>query len=45
MSVILGAETPEQLADDVVASDLKELAALDVVSVLKPRYPRWRRPS
>lgn len=45
MSVIVGAKTPEQLADNIAASDLSlpsdEVAAIDKVSALKPEYPRW----
>jgi aryl-alcohol dehydrogenase-like predicted oxidoreductase len=45
MSVIIGAKTPEQLNDNLAASDLKlsaeDLATLDQVSALKPEYPGW----
>jgi len=45
MSVIIGARTPEQLSDNIAASELKladeELATLDEASALKPEYPRW----
>ena len=45
MSVIVGAKTPEQLDDNLAASDLKlsaeEFATLDRVSALKPEYPGW----
>jgi len=45
MSVIVGAKTEEQLADNLAASELKlddaELAALDKTSALKPEYPQW----
>jgi len=45
MSVIIGAKTPEQLADNIAAADLdlaaEDLAALDQASALKPEYPRW----
>jgi aryl-alcohol dehydrogenase-like predicted oxidoreductase len=45
MSVIIGAKTPEQLRDNIAASDLRlgndELAALDKASALTPEYPAW----
>jgi aryl-alcohol dehydrogenase-like predicted oxidoreductase len=45
MSVIIGAKTEEQLADNVAAADLQlsadDLAVLDKASALKPEYPRW----
>jgi aryl-alcohol dehydrogenase-like predicted oxidoreductase len=45
MSVIVGAKTTEQLADNIAASDLslsrEEVAAIDKASALKPEYPRW----
>jgi aryl-alcohol dehydrogenase-like predicted oxidoreductase len=45
MSVIIGAKTPEQLSDNIAASDLQlteaDLAALDKASALAPEYPRW----
>ena len=45
MSVIIGAKTPEQLNDNLAASDLQlsaeELATLDQASALKPEYPGW----
>jgi aryl-alcohol dehydrogenase-like predicted oxidoreductase len=45
MSVIIGAKNPEQLRDNIAASDLRlgndELAALDKVSALTPEYPAW----
>jgi aryl-alcohol dehydrogenase-like predicted oxidoreductase len=44
-SVIIGAKTLEQLADNLAAADLKlsdaELAALDEVSKLPREYPGW----
>jgi aryl-alcohol dehydrogenase-like predicted oxidoreductase len=44
-SVIIGAKSVEQLADNIAASDLKltdaELAALDEVSRLPREYPGW----
>ena len=44
-SVILGARTEEQLADNLAAAGLslsaEELAALDAVSALPPEYPGW----
>jgi len=44
-SVIIGAKTLEQLADNVAATDLRlseaELAALDEVSKLPREYPGW----
>ena len=45
MSVIIGAKTPEQLADNINAAELNltkdDLAALDTVSALRPEYPGW----
>ena len=45
MSVIIGAKTPEQIEDNLAASDIEltaaELDALDKVSALKPEYPQW----
>ena len=45
MSVIVGAKTTEQLADNLAAADLalsgEELAALETASALTPEYPRW----
>jgi len=45
MSVIIGAKTEEQLADNVAAADLQlgadDLATLDKASALKPEYPGW----
>jgi aryl-alcohol dehydrogenase-like predicted oxidoreductase len=45
MSVIIGAKTPEQLDDNLAATDLQlsaqELATLDTVSALPPEYPGW----
>ena len=44
-SVIVGAKTPEQLADNIAATTLslsaREVAALDAVSALPPEYPAW----
>jgi aryl-alcohol dehydrogenase-like predicted oxidoreductase len=44
-SVIVGAKTPEQLADNLAASGLvltpEDLQALDEVSQLPPEYPGW----
>ncbi|HPR63344.1 MAG TPA: aldo/keto reductase [Thermoanaerobaculia bacterium] len=44
-SVIIGAKTEEQLADNLAAPDVKlsneELARLDKVSTLPPEYPGW----
>ena len=44
-SVIMGAKTPEQLADNLGASKLEltaeDLQALDEVSRLAPEYPGW----
>ena len=44
-TVILGARTPEQLADNLGASQLElsteDLQALDEVSALPPEYPGW----
>jgi aryl-alcohol dehydrogenase-like predicted oxidoreductase len=45
MSVIIGAKTEEQLADNVAAADLvlsaEDLAALDKASAPATEYPRW----
>lgn len=44
-TVIVGAKTPEQLKDNLAASDLvlspEDLQALDEVSKLPPEYPGW----
>ena len=44
-AVIVGAKTPEQLADNLGASKLElsreDLQALDEVSKLAPEYPGW----
>ncbi len=44
-SVIIGARTDAQLADNLASADLKlsdeEMAALDEVSALPPEYPGW----
>ena len=44
-SVIIGAKTEAQLADNIAATSVElssdELAALDRVSALKPEYPGW----
>lgn len=44
-SVILGARRPEQLAQNLAASDVvltaEELAALDAPGVPEPEYPQW----
>ena len=44
-TVIMGAKTPEQLADNLGAGKLElsadELTALDEVSALPPEYPGW----
>ena len=44
-SVIVGAKRPEQLADNIAATEVtlnaEELAALDAVSRLPPEYPGW----
>lgn len=44
-SVIVGAKTKEQLADNVAATDLRlaaaELQSLDAASQLPPEYPGW----
>ena len=41
----MGAKTPEQLSDNIAASELvltaEDLAVLDEVSALKPEYPGW----
>jgi aryl-alcohol dehydrogenase-like predicted oxidoreductase len=45
MSVIVGAKTPEQLADNIAAAELTlsedDLSALERASALRPEYPRW----
>jgi aryl-alcohol dehydrogenase-like predicted oxidoreductase len=45
MSVIIGAKTPEQLADNIAAAELAlsddDLATLDKATALAPEYPRW----
>ena len=45
MSVIVGAKTAEQLADNIAAAKLAlsedDLAVFDKASALKPEYPRW----
>jgi aryl-alcohol dehydrogenase-like predicted oxidoreductase len=44
-TVIVGAKTPEQLADNLASTDLalssEDLAALEAVSALPPEYPGW----
>lgn len=44
-SVIIGAKTREQLADNIAATELKlseaEISVLDEVSQLPPEYPGW----
>ncbi len=44
-SVIIGARTDEQLADNLAAAKVRlaadEVAALDAVSALPPEYPAW----
>jgi aryl-alcohol dehydrogenase-like predicted oxidoreductase len=44
-SVIIGAKTEAQLADNIASSAVKlspeDLAALDTVSALRPEYPGW----
>ena len=44
-SVILGARTPEQLNDNLAATDVtldaQHIARLDQASALKPEYPGW----
>jgi aryl-alcohol dehydrogenase-like predicted oxidoreductase len=44
-SVIIGAKTPEQLADNIAATEVtltaEELSALDEVSKLPEEYPGW----
>ena len=44
-TVIVGAKTPEQLADNLAASkpalSVDELGCLDEVSALPPEYPGW----
>jgi aryl-alcohol dehydrogenase-like predicted oxidoreductase len=45
MSVIVGAKTAEQLADNIAAAELQlsqdDLAALEKATALAPEYPRW----
>jgi aryl-alcohol dehydrogenase-like predicted oxidoreductase len=45
MSVIIGAKTEEQLADNIAAADLvlsaDDLAVLEKATALAPEYPRW----
>ena len=45
MSVIVGAKTTEQLADNIAAAELQlssdDLAALEKASALSPEYPGW----
>ncbi len=45
MSVIIGAKSVEQLADNLAATELRltpdEMAKLDEVSALPPEYPGW----
>ena len=45
VSVIIGAKTEEQLADNIAAADLvlsaEDLAALETATALAPEYPRW----
>lgn len=44
-SVIIGAKTPEQLADNLAAADVElapeQVAKLDEASALPPEYPGW----
>lgn len=44
-SVIIGAKTPAQLADNIAATGVElssdDMAKLDAVSALKPEYPGW----
>jgi aryl-alcohol dehydrogenase-like predicted oxidoreductase len=44
-SVIVGAKTPDQLSDNLAATDLElsadERKRLDEVSALPPEYPGW----
>jgi aryl-alcohol dehydrogenase-like predicted oxidoreductase len=44
-SVIIGAKTETQLADNIAATEVKlsadEVAKLDAVSALRPEYPGW----
>lgn len=44
-SVIIGAKRPEQLTDNLAATDVRlsddELASLDTVSTLPAEYPGW----
>jgi aryl-alcohol dehydrogenase-like predicted oxidoreductase len=44
-SVIIGAKTKQQLADNIAASELQlsetELKSLDLASQLPPEYPGW----
>ena len=45
MSIIVGAKTAEQLADNIAAARLtlsaEDLAVLETASALTPEYPRW----
>lgn len=45
MSVIVGAKTTDQLADNIAAAELQlgedDLATLEQASALAPEYPRW----
>ncbi len=47
-SVIIGAKRPDQLAENLSASDIElsaeEIATLDEVSALGPEYPGWMMP-
>lgn len=47
-SVIVGAKHPDQLADNIAATQVQlsadELAALDAVSALPREYPVWMFP-
>ena len=44
-SVIVGAKTPEQLADNLAAGDVRlssgQIAQLDAASALPSEYPGW----
>jgi aryl-alcohol dehydrogenase-like predicted oxidoreductase len=44
-TVIIGAKTPEQLSDNIAATELAltadEVASLDAISALPPEYPGW----
>jgi aryl-alcohol dehydrogenase-like predicted oxidoreductase len=44
-TVILGARRPDQLAENLAASDIEltgsELTALDALGALEPEYPGW----